>query len=221
MSHGGVPKTRHDDPGPAPTPRYPAELVADARLVDGTEVRVRPIGPDDEVALRAFHDSLSPSTVYLRFFSLHPHLSDREVDRFTHVDYHDRLALVVEEAGHMIGVGRFDRLVPTDDAEVAFVVADAHQHHGIGHLLLDHLVVAARARGVRRFVADTLAGNSAMLGVFLHSGFDVVVAENRGTVHVSFPITDDAAPITDDAAPITDDAATADDPGADREVGER
>ena len=190
VSHGVVPTTHHDagGPVPAPPPGYPVELVADDRLVDGTAVHVRPIGPADEGALRAFHDSLSPSTVYLRFFSLHPHLSDREVDRFTHVDYHDRLALVVEADGEMIGVGRFDRLVPTDEAEVAFVVADAYQHHGIGHLLLDHLVQAARPRGIRRFVADTLAGNAAMLGVFLHSGFDVVVTENRGTVHVAFPI---------------------------------
>ena len=178
-----------DSGGPTPVmPHYPGELVADDQLADGTVVHIRPIGPADEAGLRAFHDALSSSTVYLRFFSLHPHLSDREVTRFTHVDYQNRLALVVETGGRMIGVGRFDRLAPSDEAEVAFVVADDFQHHGIGHLLLRHLVEAARPRGIRCFVADTLAGNRAMLGVFLHSGFDVEVSENRGTVHVAFPI---------------------------------
>ena len=45
--------------------------------------------------MTAFHESLSPRSVYRRFFFAHPHLSPGEVERFTHVDYVDRMAFVV------------------------------------------------------------------------------------------------------------------------------
>ena len=42
---------------------------------------------DDGDALVAFHATASPDTIYRRFFSAHPRLSETEVERFTHVDY--------------------------------------------------------------------------------------------------------------------------------------
>ena len=75
--------------------------------------------------------------------------------------------------GTLIAVARFDRHQGTTEAEVAFVVADEYQHHGIGSLLLDQLVFAARARGITTFLADALSESNTMLGVFLHAGFEV------------------------------------------------
>ncbi len=173
-----------------PADRYPDDLVAEDRAADGTVLALRPIRVDDDRRLREFHDRLSSGTVYLRFFSFHPHLSDREAERFTHVDYADRLALVAEVDGELVGVGRYDRVAGTEEAEVAFVVADDFQHRGIGHVLLRHLMAAARRRGIRRFVADTLSGNAAMMAVFMDSGFQVTATEAHGTVHVTFPIVD-------------------------------
>ena len=68
------------------------------------------------------------------------------------------------------------------EAEVAFVVADEYQHHGIGSLLLDELARAAWQRGVEVFRAETLAENSAMLDVFRHAGFPVTSGIEYGTV---------------------------------------
>jgi GNAT superfamily N-acetyltransferase len=124
----------------------------------------------------------------MRFFSVHPTLSAKEVERFTTVDYVDRMALVVERAGGLIAVGRFDRIVGTPDAEVAFVVADDHQHHGLGSLLLDELARAATARGIKTFLAETLCDNKAMLDVFHHSGFDVATKIDYGTVFLRFGV---------------------------------
>src|SRR5262249_43946832 len=75
------------------------------------------------------------------------------------------------------------------EAEVAFVVADEYQHHGIGSLLLDELARAALQRGIDTFRADTLAENRAMLDVFHHAGFPVVSSIEYGTVRLRFPIT--------------------------------
>ena len=86
-------------------------------------------------------------------------------------------------------MARFDRHEGTREAEVAFVVADDYQRHGIGSLLLDELVLAARERGISTFLADTLSENHAMLDVFLHAGFEVETDTEYGTVYLRFDIT--------------------------------
>jgi GNAT superfamily N-acetyltransferase len=174
---------------PDDTDAYPDDLERDVAGAGGLRYHVRPIRPNDAEQLVAFHQHLSPQSVYLRFFTFHPTLSEAEVARFTTVDYVDRLALVATVEDRLVAVGRFDRAPGASEAEVAFIVADEFQHHGIGSLLLDELARAARARGVESFKADTLAENAAMLDVFRHSGFPVSSSVEYGTVTLRFPIT--------------------------------
>lgn len=175
-------------PGRAEPEGYPRELERDVVSEDGLRYRIRPIRPADAPGLVAFHGQLSTRSIYLRFFTVHPALSEGEVRRFTTVDYVDRLALVATMEDRLIGVARYDRSSGTTEAEVAFIVADEYQHHGIGSALLDDLAGAARARGVRTFHADTLAENHAMLDVFRHTGFPVSAHTEYGTVTLRFPI---------------------------------
>jgi GNAT superfamily N-acetyltransferase len=175
-------------PGRADPEGYPCELEREVVTAAGLRYRVRPIRPDDGPRLVTFHESLSTRSVYLRFFTLHPTLSEAEVRRFTTVDYVDRLALVATAGDRLIAVGRYDRPPEATEAEVAFVVADEYQHHGIGSLLLDDLADAARARGITTFRADTLAENHPMLDVFRHAGFPVTTRTEYGTVSLRFPI---------------------------------
>ena len=167
---------------------YPFDLERDVAGHNGLRYHIRPIRPDDASRLVAFHDQLSPHSVYMRFFTFHPTLSKGEVERFTTVDYVDRLALVATVGDRLIAVGRFDRAPGETEAEVAFVVADEYQHHGIGSLLLDQLARAAWQRGIEVFKADTLAENSSMLDVFRHAGFPVSSGIEYGTVTLRFPI---------------------------------
>lgn len=173
---------------PAAPAGYPDDLERDVAGAEGLRYHIRPIRPDDAPRLVAFHQILSPHSVYLRFFTFHPTLSQGEVERFTTVDYVNRLALVATVGDRMIAVGRFDRAPGETEAEVAFVVADEYQHHGIGSLLLDELARAAWQRGVEVFKAETLAENAAMLDVFRHAGFPVTSGIEYGTVTLRFPI---------------------------------
>ena len=166
---------------------YPNELVHEVHL-DGTGYGVRPIRPEDGTQLAAFHQLLSTRSSYLRFFTFHPELSIAEIERFTNVDYDDRLALVVECEGQLVAVGRYDRLPNSTEAEVAFVVTDEFQHRGLAMLLLDDLAGAALSRGITSFVASTLAENRAMRSVFSRSGFDVLSDRDHETVTVRFSI---------------------------------
>jgi acyl-CoA synthetase (NDP forming)/GNAT superfamily N-acetyltransferase len=171
----------------APAAPYPAHWEADVVLTDGGTAHVRPIVPQDAPLLVSFHSRLSERTIYYRFFSAKRRLTDQEVQRFTVVDYDNRVALVALIGGQLIGVARYDRLNDTD-AEVAFVVEDAHQGRGIGSVLLEHIAAAARERGVRRFVAEVLAENRQMIRVFTDAGYSATRAFESGTVSLAFPI---------------------------------
>jgi GNAT superfamily N-acetyltransferase len=135
---------------------------------------VRPIAPSDADALVRFHAQLSDRTIRLRFFNLHRNLDSEEVAHFTRVDGFNRVAYVVERQGEIVGVGRYDRCEKPCRAEVAFVVADHFQHHGLGSLLLARLVETARLAGIGELCASVLAENATMLAVFHGAGFPYV-----------------------------------------------
>ena len=167
---------------------YPPRWETDAVLADGSTVHVRPILPTDAAALMRFHERLGPETVRRRFFSPHPRLSDKEVTRFTTVDHRDRVAFVGWRGGEIAGIGRYDRVPGTDEAEVAFVVDDALQGRGLGTLLLEYLASAAAENGIRRFSADTLFENQPMLRVFREAGFRETTSVDHGVVTVHLDI---------------------------------
>jgi acyl-CoA synthetase (NDP forming)/GNAT superfamily N-acetyltransferase len=168
--------------------QYPAGWEADVVVSDGGVVHLRPIRPEDGDALVAFHGKLSERTRYLRYFGPYPRMPERDLHRFTHVDHRKRVALVAVLGDELIGVGRYDRLGESADAEVAFVVADAQQGRGIGSVLLEHLAAAARERGIRRFVAEVLAENSRMVRVFTDAGYSAQYQYDSGVVQLTFPI---------------------------------
>jgi GNAT superfamily N-acetyltransferase len=180
-------------------PGYPRELERDV-AAEGLRYHLRPIRPDDGSRLVELHGRLSRRSVYLRFFGPHPTLSQTEVKRFTEVDYEGRLALVATIGDDLIAVARYNRSPGTSEAEVAFVVDDPYQHHGVGSGLLDELADAALARGVATFTAETLAENRTMLDVFHHAGFPVQSGIEYGTVTLRFPIASTATSIAARAA---------------------
>ncbi|HEY6745906.1 MAG TPA: GNAT family N-acetyltransferase [Mycobacteriales bacterium] len=180
--------TAADPAAPEQEAAYPAGWEADVVVSDGGVVHVRPIRPEDADALVAFHATLSDRTRYLRYFGPYPRITERDLYRFTHVDHHRRVALVAVLGDDLIGVGRYDRIGERPDAEVAFVVADAHQGRGIGTVLLEHLAAAARERGIQRFVAEVLAENSRMVRVFTDAGYSAQYRYESGVVELTFPI---------------------------------
>ncbi|MCW2802100.1 MAG: hypothetical protein QOF52_485 [Propionibacteriaceae bacterium] len=168
-------------------PGYPTEWEADVVLTDGGVARLRPIKPSDAQMLVDFYDRVSPESKYLRFFAPYPRLSQRDVERFTKVDYVDRVAFILTVGEQMIAVGRYDR-TENDQAEVAFLVEDAHQGRGIAQLLLEHLAEAARERGITAFVAEILPENRRMAQVFVDAGYRVSKGIEDGVLSVEFPI---------------------------------
>lgn len=167
----------------------PAQWEADVLLADGSTAHLRPITPEDAGRLVAFYARVSPESKYLRFFAPYPELSAHDIHRFTHVDHHDRVALILTIGDAMVAVGRYDRLPNGHDAEVAFLVEDSQQGKGVGQLLLEHLAEAGRECGVDRFVAEILPQNRRMVQVFVDAGYTVRREFEDGMIAVEFPIT--------------------------------
>jgi succinyl-CoA synthetase alpha subunit/GNAT superfamily N-acetyltransferase len=179
-----------EETAPQPPPHWEADIVA----ADGGTVHLRPISPEDAEGINGLMERSSDQTRYYRFFGPMKRLSERDLHRFTHVDHVDRVAFVVLLGEQIVAVGRFDRYPDTADAEVAFLVEDAHQRRGLGSVLLEHLAAAARERGIKNFVAEVLAQNSTMVRVFQDAGYKSERSYEDGVVHLTFPIeqTEDA-----------------------------
>jgi GNAT superfamily N-acetyltransferase len=143
---------------------------------------IRPIRSSDAPGLQAFHRHLSEETVWRRYFSPHPVLSDEEARYFTELDPNTRAAMIATVERQIVAVGRYIRAPGGDTAEVAFVVDDRYQRRGLGSRLLAMLVPIAWNQGIRFFLADTQSDNLAMLRVFYHSS-EVVTVQRATPAH--------------------------------------
>ncbi len=159
-----------------------------ALLTDGTTVLIRPAAPQDREAVWQMHAQMSPSNIYLRFFSLSPQSADREAKRVTRPPDSDHCALLAWLGNELVGVASYEPTGKLGVAEIAFAVTDHMHGRGIATLLLDHLVSTARLRGLRAFTAETLADNVAMLKVFATAGLDARRQLSDGVIETTFPL---------------------------------
>ncbi|MFD9034755.1 GNAT family N-acetyltransferase [Streptomyces sp. NPDC059567] len=175
-----------------PEHAYPDHWEADVVLRDGGTARIRPITVDDADRLVSFYEQVSDESKYYRFFAPYPRLSAKDVHRFTHHDFVDRVGLAATVGGEFIATVRYDRInaqglpasAPADEAEVAFLVQDAHQGRGVASALLEHIAAVARERDIRRFAAEVLPANSKMIKVFTDAGYTQKRSFEDGSVRL-------------------------------------
>lgn len=160
----------------------------DVVLADGSTIQVRPIRPQDGPPLVSFHERQSRESVYFRYFSPRPRLSEQEVTHLTTVDGLDRMAFVAERGGELLGVARYDRYPGRPVAEVAFFTDDEMAGRGIATLLLEYLAAYGREVGISRFEAQVLPSNRRMVRVFQAAGYGASSAYADGVIEVTFDI---------------------------------
>jgi acetyl coenzyme A synthetase (ADP forming)-like protein len=166
---------------------YPREREADAVLRDGSTVHLRPVRPDDEVALRDFFADLDPTSQAFRFFSGAIDL-DGVARMMAGVDYRTHYGLIASRGpeGHPVGHGVYISM-GGKRAEVAFAVASELQGHGLGTILLAHLAAAAGDNGIETFYAEVMPQNHRMIEMFRESGFPVEIESGPEGLQVEFP----------------------------------
>ena len=176
---------------------YPVAYETTFKAADGGEIFVRPIRPEDESMIKDMFYNFSEKTVYLRYHAALKSMPHNRLQVFCNVDYDSEMALIacVGKAGHedIIGVGRYMTDPVQDTAELAFVVADAHQRRGLGSYLFNELIRIGREKGIQKFNAEVLPQNSGMLKIFHRSDMNVETSTEEGVVHVTMsPLTERA-----------------------------
>jgi len=159
---------------------------------DGAGLTIRPIRPEDEPMMVAFHQSLSERSVYLRYFhmmNVGQRTTHERLKGICFIDYDREMALVAErpQAGaglgrEIVGVGRLTRKRGVNEAELAVLISDVFQRRGLGTELVRRLIDIARKEKVERLTADILAENRNMQRICESLGFRMQYEPDDGMV---------------------------------------
>ncbi len=151
---------------------YPAQCVSRWRMRNGEEILpIRPIRPDDEPLMVKFHKTLSEQSVYLRYFhmeNLSARVAHERLMRKCFIDYSREMALVADrtvpetDEHEILAVGRLTKMPTGNQTEVAVIVGDLYQRHGLGAELVRCLIQVARDEKLGEMVASILPENLGM-----------------------------------------------------------
>ena len=181
-----------------PSPRhlvispYPEEEESHMVSVDGGRIFVRPIKPEDAPLFQEFFKTLSPTTIYYRFFGILKELNPEMLARFTQTDYDREVALVaIDEdckTDRMLGVARIIGDPDGEKGEFAVLVGDAWQGKGIGSNLLEKCLSIAKKRGFKTVHGIVLNENRNMIALGKRLGFETKrepgSGENKLVIHL-------------------------------------
>lgn len=163
-------------------------------LADGRELVLRPIHANDVAALQRGFAHLSTEEVRLRFLHVMKELPDELAERLCRLDPEQEIAFVLADPPgtpepEIHGVSRAFIDPVTDGAEYALIVQKAYTGLGLGFHLMQRLIAACRARGVRELWGDVLAENHAMLQMCGVLGFERrPVFHDPGVVRVTLAL---------------------------------
>jgi methylglyoxal synthase/GNAT superfamily N-acetyltransferase len=157
--------------------KAPAAIEPRCRLLlsDGTEIEVRPAGPDDLAAVADLHARCSATSGPRSYLAGAENPSETTLRRL--LSSEAGRALVAEDAdGRVIALSALTWVV--DGAEIALLVQDAWRNRRIGSMLARRLVAVAVEAGVSRIRATVHTGNTPAIRIMsalarrLHREYD-------------------------------------------------
>ncbi len=154
-------------PRPAIRP-YPSQYVIPWKMADGTPITIRPLRPEDEPLLIAFHETLSDRTVYQRFLqtlSFQQRVEHTRLSRICFIDYEREMALaaVDETSGRIMGVSRLIKIPGSQAGEFNVIVSDTYQGRGVGTELVRRLIPIARDEKLNYLVSVPFLSDNQMM----------------------------------------------------------
>lgn len=172
---------------------YPTGLERQVSLPDGLELLLRPVRPEDADLFVELFEDLSPSTIYLRFFSPLRQVPREFLARYTQIDYDREVAIVatvgVNGRDRMLGVARAIGDPDGQKAEFSILVADPWQGRGVGAALMQACIEVCRQQGYHRLHGMVLRENVRMLALARKCDFTVSRSEDVGEYLVEADLT--------------------------------
>jgi len=185
-------------PSPRPTPLhlvispYPADYELCTTTKTGLRILIRPIQPEDAELFAELFKTLSPTSVYYRFFRHMKMLTPEMLAMLTQIDYDREMALVaVEQSGSrekMLGVARIITDPDGKKAEFSIMIGDPWQGRGVGAQLLLNLLKVARQKSVEKVWGTVLQENIHMQRLGKKVGFAVKFNSEEGAYDLTIDL---------------------------------
>jgi len=161
------------------------------KLHDETAVWLRPLTPQDAALYPDFLKDVTGDDLRLRFFAPLRELSPTLIDKLVHYDPAHAMAFIAveEQTDKMLGVVRLHDGISGDKAEFAILVRSQLKGQGLGWLLMKHMILNAKQKGLKVVHGQVLAENATMLTMCGELGFHITddVGE-RGVKVVKLPL---------------------------------
>ena len=158
-------------------------------LPGGAQLVIRPACEHDAVHVRAFLESLSEDSRWLRYHSPAPVIRSWMVDAVSGADHENRESLLAIVDGRIVGLAEWGRMHPGDPtADVGVVVDERLRRRGIARELMRHLAASGRARGVETFTASVLSVNRPTIAMVQDVAPQRTLTFDGPTVEVQIPL---------------------------------
>ncbi len=171
------PNTKEEDLPKLAIRPYPAEYISEKTLKNGSVVTLRPIRPEDEPNVEAFHKELSEHSVRLRYFafkSLEERIAHERLVRICANDFDFQIALIAEDSNRQImGIARLTKVGDGKTADLKMLIGDAFHGQGLGITLIQEMLAIAQKEGIEHITANMLSENTGMLHILQKLGFSL------------------------------------------------
>lgn len=157
---------------------YPVQWETQERLLDGQQVFIRPIRPDDERYYALYLSKMNPEDIRLRLMMPVRELSHQFLARMTQIDYAREMAFIAlrerpNDEPEALGVVRFFADPDYETAEYAVLVRSDLKGVGLGWGLMRHLIRYAKSEGLKTLYGTVLKENATMIQMCRDLGFEV------------------------------------------------
>lgn len=171
---------------------YPVQYEVCSTTRSGLRLGIRPIQPEDAELFVELFKTLSPTSVYYRFFRHMKSLSPELLAMLTQVDYDRHLALVALDLSSptekMLGVARVIADPDLSHTEFSIMVGDPWHGQGVGACLLINLLKAAKKQGVEKIWGTVLRENTQMQRLGKKYGFAMQFDSEEGTYDLTIDL---------------------------------
>ena len=160
-------------------------------LRDGEKVLIRPLAVEDAALYPDFLAEVTADDLRLRFFAPMRQVSPDLIDKLIHYDPDKAMAFiaVAEATGRMLGVVRLHDDTDGKAAEFAILLRTRLKGHGLGWLMMKHMIANAKDKGLETIRGQVLTENTTMLQMCQELGFHVSDDPlERGVKVVALPL---------------------------------
>ena len=136
---------------------------------------MRPLKAEDAALYPDFLKEVTAEDLRLRFFAPMREVSPEMIDKLIHYDPARAMAFIAieEQTGRMLGVVRLHDDAGGENAEFAILLRSHLKGHGLGWLMMKHMIAYAKDKGLKTVHGQVLAENATMLLMCGELGFHV------------------------------------------------